>query len=218
MDIRTAYIYATELLDTNSNNQVDLDKSRFILFFNKSQSNYQEALLRNLDSSDAIQKAQKLLETITIKADSSSTRERFRFKLPDNFMKREDIINIVASKGSCTSTIEYLSEVKASNISYMLIDENTRPSFEFRESLYIPQSDYIDVYSDGSFSISSIDLVYYRSANPVDIEGYENEFGNASRNINPEWSDTETYEILDQLVLEYSRAKLPVRDITNQNN
>lgn len=210
-DILEIYVKACELVDTNTKNQVDLSKERFVLFYNSAQNNYLRSIVNALRSSDLVEIAQRFLSGVQIQQESSET-DCFKYTLPEDFVKHVSIL-AKAIKGECDSNGYHmtLDEAKASDIQIWLTDSCRKPSFEFRESFYYVGSDGVHLYTDNTFSYSQVILLYYRLPIQVDIEGYEKEDGSQSTNIQTEWSRTEVEAILDIMVAQYSKAQLPIK-------
>lgn len=211
MKIEQVYIRATELVDLNARNQVELDKPRFVLFFNLSQLEYLTTIIELGRSSDRVQLVQKFLVSNKLGREKK-TDQYFQYKLPEDFLRREEI-RIKASKGKCSGFLDGSKEVKPSDIPFLLSDEHSKPSFDFRETLYYIRTDSVIIYGVEEFDIDSVDLVYYRKPTEVDMYGYINELGEASTNKDPEWDEEHINGILSILVDKFTRAKLPIKEV-----
>lgn len=211
MKVEEIYELTRELVDTNSHNQISLDISRFVLFYNKAQIDYLRTLVDNLEPTDRIQYAQKfLVPSNPLKEVKSIIQNEQRFELPQDLIKREEIL-VTGSKGKC-SGLMYVEEVRPSDISFLLTDEYNKPSYEFRESFYYIGGNSVVIYNDGTFKINDINIVYYRQPENIQLAGYEDEFGNLiTKNVETEWGDDEIYDIVELLVSRYAVAKLPTR-------
>lgn len=203
------YVLMSEQVDTNTRNQVSLDKPRFVLFFNDAQDMYLKDIIDNLRSSDLVQKAQKFLEQKPLSLSGTGYMHE-KFEFPDDYLKREEVIGI-ATSGSCGTGLMSLEEIKPSDVDYWLTDEYLKPSFDYRESFYYVGEDSVNIYNDGSFTFSTVNLIYYRKPVRLDIAGYEREDGSASEDIETEWEEPEVRDIIKVAVDNFIRSQLPIK-------
>lgn len=170
------YLIKTEKSATNDN--IATDRGRFVEIFNESQNKFEERILQNRGIDD-VRYIQKFLVLDKKISDSSQTFDHFNFTLPTNYFDLSDV-RAQATKEKCTDYLE-LFELKTENLNSVLQDEDNKPSFEWRESLYTVNSDKVSVYTDGEFTIDHILLNYYRYpkqislVNPSDPESQFNE-------------------------------------------
>lgn len=210
--IEEIYNKACELVDTNTKNQVDLDFARFVIFFNLAQNEFLKSIINTLRSSDLVETAQRFLQPVIITTTDSQGSIRYKYNFPENFIKHEKII-ATAIKGDCDTSgfMMDLDEVKPTDVDRWMTDSNRKPSFEFREAFYYVGNDGVYLYTDGTFSFNTVELIYYRLPVQVDIAGYEHEDGTQSTNIETEWSRTEVESILHDMIAVYTRAQLPIK-------
>lgn len=201
MTITTAYTRFLQLVNGNmTNNNISVDKPRFVLLFNSSQIKFVENMLdkRNDDSIRYISKlliADKKLGKVGDKKTHSS------FKLPEDYFDLSSAY-AEASVPGCIDRID-LYEAKSENLEEVLKDWSHRPSFKWREAPYLTSEDNLLVYRD-DFTVDKVYLTYYRNPKEVDIVGYVREDKSPSISINPELPDKAVEQILDIMAKEFS--------------
>lgn len=160
----TSEAYEKYIIKANKNSindNVATDKGRFIELLYSSYLRYIEYILNNSDSDR--RKIQELLKT-KHNISGKSIKNYYEFDLPNDFFDFSSI-DAKAKKGSCVDSLEILHEIKDENRSILLSDEFTKPSFEYRESLFILSDNKIKIFTDGKFSIGNISITYYRYPN-----------------------------------------------------
>jgi hypothetical protein len=194
MKIEEAYIRFVDIVNRNmTNNNVNVDKIRFIFLFNSASIKYLSWILEKRNEDDIRQVAPFLVLDSELKVHEKQAQFD-KYKLPKDYFDLANV-SVFASKDSCINQKLFTFEVKSENTEELLADENNKPSFDYRETFYLTASDKLIVYKD-SFSIDSVILAYYRYPKKVDIEGYFKEDGKASVSIDPEFSDRAIEKIL----------------------
>jgi len=61
--------------------------------------------------------------------------------------------------------------VENTDIDILAIDENRKPSFEWRESYYTLQNNVVRLYTNGEFDLTSVKMMYYRKPKEVKFKG-----------------------------------------------
>lgn len=164
------YILKVEKNSTNDN--ISTDKQRFIELYNEAQIRFLEYYYDNKNEDD-FRYIESLLVLDKSLTESDKKRDMFSFKLPRDYFDYSSAYAL-GSKGSCTGKkIELPIEVNDINRTYFLNDENTKPSFEYRESLYNIGSGAINVYFT-DFKIDSVVLSYYRYPKPLGLNNPDN--------------------------------------------
>lgn len=107
---------------------------------------------------------------------------------------------IVADKGSCKQHPLVVSLIKHGNISIVLNNSNTAPSFEYQEVPGVISGHRYQVFTDGTFTPSRFYLWYVRYPNKVDYEGYEHLDGSISKIVDSEFPYYMKEEITDMAV------------------
>lgn len=107
-------------------------------------------------------------------------------------------LQVEAKKECCSATLNGAS-VQTDDINVVLMDETTKPNFEWRRCPYRIASNKILAYSDG-FEIEKIVIDYLRYPIQMDIAGYEHFSGATSSNINCELPEFVQGKIVDEAV------------------
>jgi hypothetical protein len=203
VNIEEAYVTFLSLVNRNAtNNNVNVDKSRFIMFFRDVELRFYDWVLKNRHN-DTIRQARHLLVPRK-KLQSESEEDKYDlYSLPEDYFELSSL-HVDASNGTCSGSLR-TEEIKSENIEDVLTDEFTKPSFDFRETVYhLSEDDKVSIYKD-DFEITNVDLTYYRLPRQVSIEGYTKVDGSAStQNIDPEWDEKTTYKILLYMSKEFA--------------
>lgn len=167
-DVYDKFILKSE--KNSINDGLSTDKRRFIELYNEYQIRYFEYIygLKNEDEN-------RYIESLLIKNNkitkSKKEREFYSFELPINYLNLSSV-HALGSKGNCSNKkIDLPIEVLDDEINLYLNDEHTKPSFEYRESLYSIGGGNINVYFT-DFTIDSIILSYYRY--PLELKLLDN--------------------------------------------
>ena len=124
-------------------------------------------------------------------------------KLTPNYMFFVDGY-VLADKGACKNRLVYINSrlTKHGSVSTLLENANYRPSFEFQETFCTLSSGTISIYTDGTFTPTSINLSYMRYPVPMDYVGYVNFDGDESTTVDCELVNYLEEEILNFAVFE----------------
>ena len=199
--------------DTNSN--INISKGEFVLIFNEQARRWLREKIKNKQIDDTANDISELLvseEPLPVTAKGTSFVE---FQLPDPFFdyvtSTSDAIKQITYQDSQGEThrtnckgILYNWDTKAKNLNTLFMDDNHKPSFEFQESFITIYSDKIKVYKT-DFNINTLILTYYREPWEIDIAGYKRIDGSPSTNINPQFIDANTDEIISRAAVEAAR-------------
>lgn len=120
--------------------------------------------------------------------------------LPVDYLHYVRIVPNV-SKGKCKDISLKAYQVEESNISTLLENSNTRPSFKWRETLVTLVGDRCKIWTNDEFEVKEAYLTYLRLPRKVDCEGYTNEKGITSTDIHPEFND----DVMEMIIDEASR-------------
>lgn len=106
---------------------------------------------------------------------------------------------IIADKGECKDRVVWVNGDLAQHgsIPTLLNNSNYKPSFEYQETFNDEFEGEIGFYTDGTFTPTKAYLSYLRYPVKVDIEGYEDFDGVASKTV-----DSEFYEYLEDELLD----------------
>ena len=111
---------------------------------------------------------------------------------------------LIANKGACTNRVIYINShlIKHGSVSILLENPSFVPSFEYQETFCTLSSDTISVYTDGTFTPTSLYLSYIRYPKYIDYVGYVGFNGNASATVDCELAGYLEEELLDMAVFE----------------
>lgn len=203
MKIEVAYLNFLNLVDRNAtNNNISVDKSRFVSLFNTIQIKYVEWILEHRNT-DRVRYISNLLILDQQLQNKEVVGNHVNFKLPLDFFNLSNL-QVFGSKDKCKNKKLYTFEVKPEDTEELFRDVNMRPSFEYREVFYfLSGTNKISIFKD-DFTIDNALLTYYRYPRKVDIEGWTNEDGNTTQNIDPEFDDKSVGFILESMAKAYS--------------
>lgn len=141
------------------NDGLSTDKGRFVILYNEHQNRFVENTYER-KGDDNIRYIQTLLvESKSIKS-SGKKNNYYKFELPVNYFNFSNVY-AKASKKDCVNKHIDLYEIKDTSRNYILSDEFTSPSFEYREAPFTFSDDSINVFTS-DFQVDSIILSYYR--------------------------------------------------------
>ena len=185
----------------STNDNSSIDRGRWVVLFNEAQNKFIEFNLQNRGVDDVryIQRFLKLDHKIPY---TSKTQDYYNFKIPKDYLDLADA-RAEASKDTCKRQTMYLVEVQAENLNQKLQDEYYKPSFKWRESLYLIGSNNISVYTLGEFSVENLLLSYYRYPNQAKLQEPDNPESNFNETIELEWDDKSLDRILSIVAGEF---------------
>lgn len=110
----------------------------------------------------------------------------------------------IATKGQCKNKIIYVNQdlVKHSDIITLLTNTNYRPSFEHAESFCTISNFKISIYTDGTFTPSTIYVSYMKYPQRIDYPGYVKLDGTASIHTDCELPEYLEDELLNLAIQE----------------
>ena len=201
-NINEDYLKFLNLVNRNAtNNNISVDKPRFILLFRTVLNKYVEWILEKRNGDDVRYIAPLL--SLEVPLTLSSKKEQFdEFELPDDYFDLANL-HVYAESGNCKKQRMTTFEAKIEDIEELLNDENNKPSFSFRETFFLTSNKNAIVYKDG-FSINKVLLSYYRYPKQVDISGYTHLDGTPSTDINPELDAKVIDRVLLAMAKEFS--------------
>lgn len=202
MTISEAYIKYLDLVNRNAtNNNINVDKPRFIILFNDIQNRYLEWVLDKRNSDD-IRYIQLMLVNNHALIENDNKDVYTSFSIPNNYFNFSNL-RVNSKRGNCKNRKMLAFEIKSENREELMNDEFNKPSFEYSETFYYFSNDSILIYKD-DFEIQDAILSYYRYPNKVDIDGYLHLDGSVSTSIDPEWDDKVTMRILIAMSREFA--------------
>jgi hypothetical protein len=185
--------YLLKTQENGTNDNLPVSKGHFVAVFNEAQNKYAEWHLDKRNS-DERRNIQMLLVPDLIIENPTQVLNHFDFDLPENYF---DFSNAycIASKGNCTDKKINLFEVKDEDLNELLFDDDNKPSFECRESLYQIVSNKVLVYTE-DFTVDKLSLSYYRYPQQVRLEDPTNPESRFDDNFSPEFED----RIVDRII------------------
>lgn len=142
------------------------NKGRYAVKYNISQNKIIEWFIEN-NATDENRYLQSLkvpyqkLEQVETKPDYTS------FSIPKNYFEFIDL-RVYGGKDKCKNQPFRAREVKGENVSNLLIDSNTNPSFKYRETFYTIAKDAVQVFKT-NFNIDSTEMSYYRYPKQIEL-------------------------------------------------
>lgn len=193
MNIETAYTRFLQSVNGNmTNNNMGVDKSRFILLFNSAQIRFVENILDKRND-DSIRYVSELLVADKKLGKVGKYKTHFSFELPKNYFDLSSV-SAEASVDGCVDNIK-LYEVKSEDLEEKFEDWSHKPSFKWRESFYLTSEGNLLIYRT-DFDIEKAYLTYYKEPRKVDIKGYTHIDKTPSVSVDPELSDKAVEKIL----------------------
>ena len=184
--------YLIELQANGTTDNIQTNKSRFVINYNKTQNRIVEWLIerKNEDDNRYLQKI-KVIDKPLDKATDNTLEDNFN--LPKNYFDFIDV-RAYADKDDCKEQLFFVWEFKGENLNTILDDENSKPSFKYRESFYILSEDNIKFFKD-DFTFNKAILAYYKY--PLQISLINPEFPDSSlEDVELEFDDKLTNRII----------------------
>lgn len=155
----------------------NLQDWQIIEAFNKGQVDWCRRNLHGLNivkegdeqSTRRIDDLQVLLETISLIVIDRQTF--FEANLPTDYLQWKRV-SCKAYDKCCPDPrpmVVYLAEV--ANVDELLRDKNKKPSFEWAETFATMQTDKLQIYTNGEFTVTEPKLIYYRQPVRIEIAG-----------------------------------------------
>ena len=122
-------------------------------------------------------------------------------KLNPKYMLYADAY-VLADKGDCKNRIIWINKdlVKHGDIQLLLKSDDYKPSFEYQETFNSITNDKFAIFTDGTFTPKSVELMYIKYPDYIDKAGYVNFDGEDSINKDSELEDYLEDELLDLAV------------------
>lgn len=187
----------------NSNDDINIDKGRFVLLYNKHAKVWLSSRVRQDRATEKIDELQQLIIEEAQLSPVGVSSDHVDFKLPDDWYEHISGYAI-CSQGPCKNKVINADQVKNEEKRLILFDENWRPDFDFEWLPITIGEDQIQVFFK-NFSVDKFYIDYYRYPKDIDIAGYTRIDGTASVNINPDVDDIYVNQILDLVVADVSR-------------
>ncbi len=178
--------YLLKVEKNGVNDGLSTSRDRFVIAFNEAQDKYTEFHLQGRGSDD-VRYIEHLLILDEKILTSSKTSDHYNFPLPINYLDLASVRGI-GSQETCTNQkIDLFDVEKAENLPLLLTDEDNKPSFKWREALYLIASNNVNVYTDNTFSVDEILLSYYRYPTKIALLDPYNPESKFDESIDIEW-------------------------------
>ncbi len=167
--------YQKYLILSESNGTTDklsTNKGRYAVNYNISQNKIVEWFIEN-NSTDENRYLQSLKEPYEkLEAQDLKKTDYTSFSIPKSYFDFIDL-RVYCSKDSCSNQLFRSREVKGENVSNLLIDIYSKPSFKYRETFYTIAKDAVQVFKE-DFKIDSTVMSYYRYPKQIELENPDN--------------------------------------------
>lgn len=202
MKIENAYLQFVNQVNRNlTNNNVNVDRPRFIILFNDISNRYVEWILEKRNE-DVIRYISILLETNKKLQKEGNKHNYDEFKLPKDYFDLANL-HVHVSSGKCKRIEIKPTEVKVEDVEELYRDKYSEPSLEWRSTFYYTGGGKVRIFKK-DFDIQQAFLSYYRYPKQVDIQGYIKEDGSQSQDVDPEFDDKVVGRILIAMAKEFS--------------
>lgn len=171
MNFEESYQKYLVLAESNgTTDKLSTDKSRFAVKYNISQNKIVEWFIENnsTDENRYLQSIKKPYEKLNL---LKSEKDYTSFNIPDTYFEFIDL-KIKGEKGNCSDQLFRAREVKGENVSNLLVDQFSKPSFKYRETFYTIEDNAVQAYKDG-FEVEA-EMSYYRYPKQVELEDPDN--------------------------------------------
>lgn len=199
-------IYKRFLLKINkndSNDGVNVLPSHFVLMFNTESLAWLGTKLRDDSDNWKLDHLQELVSTDVQLPVQKTHNDSVDFTLPGDLYRYISSYSI-ASQDKCKGRKIFNFDKNTLNLTAVLADAMSRPSFKFEETPCIQKSGTLKVYFE-DFKIDSVFLSYYRQPKPIDIAGYRKLDGSPSVDADTDLSDENIDEVLNRMAVEVLR-------------
>lgn len=109
---------------------------------------------------------------------------------------------VLADKGSCKDQMIHTKRIKHADLNVVLQNQNTKPSFEWRELPITVSDEKLEIYTDGTFTPTMTYLSYLRYPIEIDSIGYVKFDGSDSIDVDCELHEYLADELIDLTVQE----------------
>jgi hypothetical protein len=177
-----------------TNDGISTDRGHFAIIYNEVSIQKIESALQDRGVDD-IRDIQKFLVLNMNIPYFEKLQSLCNFKLPQNYLDFASVRGF-ADSGDCKNQPIRLEEVQSENLEEVLDDDNNKPSFFWRETLYTINSDNLSVYTDDTFTVKNILLNYYRYPNKISLINPNDPESIFDESIGIEWDDKVLNRIL----------------------
>jgi hypothetical protein len=193
------YRYQIKAEKNGTNDNITTDNYRFCLNFNESQNKFLTLQLQNRGADDIRYIEKFLVLDKELPPSNIISHGKIDFKLPQNYFDLASA-RAIAIKDNCKDLIK-LDEVLIENLPEVITNEDLKPSFEWRESIFLVNSNNISVYVD-EFKIEKLLLNYYRYPNQIKLVNPDNPESDFD-SVSIEWDDKSLDDIISLMVVNF---------------
>ena len=201
MTIKECYLYVLDRLNNNTtNSNQEITGHSFIRTMRAATYLWVDQRITNQEVTAKVQ--QELQRLVVTKKLTGQKKDGFyRFVLPSNFYHRINFrVAATSTVHNCESMLEGVL-VESANLASYLNGDDTRPNFEFEQTIVTIEGDHINVYYR-DFTVDHLLLTYYRKPVSVNMAtGFHDENNIPTVDVNPEFDDSDVYEILNLTAL-----------------
>lgn len=172
MNFEESYQKYLILAEANgTTDKLSTDKGRFAVTYNISQNKIIEWFIENnsTDENRYLQTLKEPYEKLTL---LDTETDYTSFSIPKTYFEFIDL-RVFGGKDKCLNQEFRSREVKGENVSNLLVDAHSAPSFKFRETFYTIAKDAVQVFKK-DFDINSTEMSYYRYPVQVELEDPDN--------------------------------------------
>jgi hypothetical protein len=196
-EAKNRYLIKAEKNGTNDN--ITTDNYRFCLNFNESQNKFLSLQLQNRGIDDIRYIEKFLVLDKELLPHNAISHGKIDFNLPTDYFDLASA-RAIALKDKCKDLIK-IDEVLIENLPEIITNEDLKPSFEWRESIFLINSNNLSVYVD-EFKIEKVLLNYYRYPNQIKLVNPEDPESNFD-SVSIEWDDKSLDDIISLMVVNF---------------
>lgn len=201
--MKTLDIYDLTLTQLNregSGFNIELEKSNFVILFNKVLSLWFAEKLNAVDAQFETENLQLFLVPDKKLEFIGTGNNFYRYTLPSNmFDSKRNSCYCVAEKEKCVRRL-YIETIHFRNQNLALANSMTKPSFAWEETFGVLANDELLVYHD-DFEIKHLFFSYYREPKKIGLD-YQAASGEFMKYQDTDLPDLYVYHVVDRLVAE----------------
>lgn len=185
--------YTNFIIKINANattDNISCDKGRFSLMYNEEFIKLVEFFLDRRYEDD-VRYIQGLLVDDFKLSSSAKRLDHELFHLPKNYFDFSSSY-VVGSRDFCKFQRIEVFEIKNEDRDILLSDENSKPSWKYRETVSQVSADKVKIYTNNEFTIDSAYLTYYRYPKKITLvnpENPESDFVNAPLDLDEKFNN-----------------------------
>ena len=125
----------------------------------------------------------------------------YKAVLPTDYMQWKRV-DVFANKKCCDKRRMTVYLAEEGNLNQLLRDKSKQPNFDWAETFATLKGDGVNIYTNGDFSITSAQLIYYRQPVKIQILGCVDPYTNtaSTTNVECEFKDDIIEVLIDEAV------------------